>query len=109
MGWWTLDSTAIDAMEETLNTAEFEELSGSIDALSHALLHVAAELEVMQLIDGPRLTKAWRERRMCSQGTDLRRASAHTVLSQLADLLEQSRSHRGARSAQPSLGSHARR
>ena len=91
-----------------MHTAEFEELSGRIDALSHALLHVAAELEVMQLIDGPRLTKAWRGRRMGNQGTDLRRASAHKVLSQLADLLEQSRSHRDHQSGPSRGGSHAR-
>ncbi|MEG1278813.1 MAG: hypothetical protein RSD57_14650 [Comamonas sp.] len=90
-----------------MHTTEFEELAGRIDALSHALLHVAAELEVMQLINAPRLTKAWRELRMCSQGTDLRRESAHTVLSQLACLLEQSRSHRDSRSEPQLSGSRA--
>ncbi len=77
-----------------MHTAEYEELSGRIDALSHALLHVTAELEVMQLIDGPRVSRLWRGRRMCNQGTDLRKQSAHKVLNQLAYLLEQSRSHR---------------
>lgn len=77
-----------------MQTPEFEEMAGRVDALSHALLHVAAELEVMRLIDGPRLTRAWRSKRMCNQGTDLRRQAAHQVLGQLADLLEQSRQHR---------------
>ena len=96
--WQTLDPNATNAMEEAMHTAEFEELAGRIDALSHAVLHVAAELELMQVIDGPRLTRSWRARRMCSQGTDLRRECAHKVLSQLADLLEQSRLHRADQS-----------
>ena len=84
-----------------MHTAEFEELAGRVDAVSHALLHVAAELELMQLIDGPRLTKAWRGLRMGNQGSDLRRQSAHLVLEQLADLLDGARSNRAHQSARP--------
>ena len=80
-----------------MHTAEYEELSGRIDALSHALLHVTAELEVMQLIDGPRVSRLWRGRRMCNQGTDLRKQAAKAVLVQLADLLDSAREHRGHR------------
>ena len=84
-----------------MHTAEFEELAGRVDAVSHALLHVAAELELMQLIEGPRLTKAWRGLRMDSQGSDLRKQSAALVLEQLADLLDQAREHRAHQSARP--------
>lgn len=91
-----------------MHTAEFEELAGRVDAVSHALLHVAAELELMQLIDGPRLTRAWRGLRMGSQGSDLRRQSAALVLEQLADLLDQAREHRADQSVRPFAGSRAR-
>ena len=91
-----------------MHTAEFEELAGRVDAVSHALLHVAAELELMQLIDGPRLTKAWRELRMGSQGSDLRKQSAEMVLGQLADLLDEARANRAHQSAQPFAGSRER-
>ena len=86
-----------------MHTAEFEEMAGRVDALSHALLHVAAELELMQLIEGPRLTKAWRGLRMGNQGSDLRRQSAHLVLGQLADLLDEARAYR----AHQSMAAHA--
>ena len=89
-----------------MHTAEFEELAGRVDALSHALLNVAAELELTALMNGPRLTKAWRARRMDSRGSDVRRQSAHAVLSQLADLLDAARANRGRRSAQLQRGSH---
>ena len=80
-----------------MHTAEFEALAGRIDALSHAVLLVAAELELMKLIDGPRLTQAWRSKRMDTGCTDLRREAAHGVLEQLADLLEGARSNRRLR------------
>lgn len=91
-----------------MHTAEFEELAGRIDALSHALLHVAAELELVQVIDGPRLSRAWCGRRMDSQGSDLRKQAALQVLGQLSGLLDEARANRLARrSAQPFSGSHA--
>ena len=95
--WQTLASIAINEMEQNMHTAEFEELAGRIDALSHAVLHVAAELELMELIDGHRLSKAWRNKRMGTDRTDLRTDAAHAVLEQLADLLDGARSNRGLR------------
>lgn len=80
-----------------MHTAEFEELAGRIDALSHAVLVVAAELELTKLIDGPRLTEAWRSTRMGTACTDLRRETALGVLGQLADLLDSARSNRSPR------------
>ena len=91
-----------------MHTAEFEELAGRVHALSHALLRVAAELELMQVIDGPRLTRAWRGLRMDSQGSDLRRQSAHLVLGQLADLLDEARANRARQSARPFAESRKR-
>jgi hypothetical protein len=95
--WQTLASIAINEMELDMHTAEFEELAGRIDALSHAVLVVAAELELMELIDGPRLTQAWRSTRMGTGSTDLRRETAHGVLGQLADLLDGARANRSPR------------
>lgn len=36
------------------------ELAGQIEALGRAVLQLAAQLEMQQVIDGPRLSQAWR-------------------------------------------------
>lgn len=42
------------------NTPSNAKLAGQIEALSRAVLQMAAQLEMQQLIDGPRLSQAWR-------------------------------------------------
>lgn len=42
------------------NTPSNTELAGQIEALSRAVLQLSAQLEMRQLIDGPRLSQAWR-------------------------------------------------
>ena len=80
-----------------MHTVEYEVLAGRIDALSNALLSVTAELEVMQLIDGPRVSEGWRRRGEPAQASAVRKQAAKEVLGQLADLLDSAREHRGHR------------
>jgi len=42
-------------------TPDNTELAGRIEAMGRALLRLTAELEMQQLIDGPRVSQAWRQ------------------------------------------------
>lgn len=71
------------------------ELAGQVEALGRALLRLTAQLEMAQLIDGPRLSQAWREAvpdRMAAESRVLHAAQWH--LKCMADLLDDARSHR---------------
>ena len=72
----------------------FNELAGRIDGIGHALLRVAAQLEMVQLIDGPSIAAAWREARPEHLATDAQLQASRHVLHQLADLLDDARQAR---------------
>ena len=43
-----------------MDTVDFNELSGRLEGVSRAVLHIAAALEIQGLIDGPQLSQSWR-------------------------------------------------
>lgn len=84
----TIDTNEPDAMND---------LAGRIEGLSWAVLQLTAALEVKQVIDGPHLSKMWRQ--SLSGGrhageTTLMRKHAQDYLAKLADLLDQARASR---------------
>lgn len=44
-----------------MTTPDNTELAGRIEAIGRALLRLTAELEMQRLIDGPRVSQAWRQ------------------------------------------------
>lgn len=44
-----------------MSTPDNTELAGRIEAIGRALLRLTAELEMQRLIDGPRVSDAWRQ------------------------------------------------
>lgn len=44
-----------------MNSQQFNELAGRIQGLSDFVMHLTAELEIKEIIDGPRLNQAVRE------------------------------------------------
>lgn len=77
----------------------FDELTGRIDGIGHALLRVVSLLEMAQVIDGPRLAAEWRAARPAHMATDAPLQASRQVLHQLADLLDEARLARGANQA----------
>ena len=75
----------------------FDELAGRIDGLAHALLRLTAELEMQGLIDGPRVSQAWRDARPTHLATDQMLQASRHVLHQMADQLDEARSARQLR------------
>jgi len=80
-----------------MNTQDFDELAGRIDGIGHALLRLTAELEMQGLIDGPRVSQAWRDARPEHLAVDQVLQASRHVLHQLADQLDGARSVRQAR------------
>lgn len=91
--------TKTNHLEMSMETTDCDTLAGRIDALGHALLSVVAELEMAQLIDGPRVSKAWRQIAPYSKASLKHRESAQLVLAQLAELLDEARRARAHRRA----------
>ena len=73
---------------------EQSELEGRIDGIAQALLRVVAELEVQRLIDGPRLSEAWRNARPEHLATGPVMHASRTVLLQLAEQMDDARAFR---------------
>ena len=82
-----------------MTAPDFDELTGRIDGIGQALLRMASLLEMEGLMDGPRLSEAWRQARPAHLATDVRLQASRHMLHMLADLLDQARQ---ARSALPS-------
>ena len=72
-------------------------LDGKIDGLAQALLRVVAELEMARLIDGPRVSAAWRNARPQHLAVDGVRQASRSVLLELAEQLDDARTHRQSR------------
>lgn len=80
------------------NTPSNAKLAGQIEALSRAVLQLAAQLEMLQLIDGPHLSQAWRGAvpdRMAADSRVLHAARLH--LQGMATTLDDARQGRQVR------------
>lgn len=74
------------------------ELAGQIEALGRALLRLTAELEMERIIEGPRLSQAWREAVPEHMAADSRVLhAARRYLHSMAGLLDEARSSRQSR------------
>ncbi len=80
-----------------MDSRDFDELAARVDAMGHALLRVVAELEVAQLIDGPRVSQAWRQVVAQQLPEDGREGAMQALLQRMADLLDEARQCRAAR------------
>lgn len=80
-----------------MDSRDFDELAARVDAMGHALLRVVAELEVAQLIDGPRVSQAWRQVVAQQLPEDGREGAMQALLQRMADLLDEARLCRAAR------------
>jgi len=81
-----------------MSNEQFNELAGRIQGLSDFIMHLTAELEIKELIDGPRLNQAVREfaENRCFEGEHLQ--AAQRTLSQMAHFLNDARVCRQAHS-----------
>lgn len=73
-----------------MNTDEFEELAPRIEGIARAVLQLAFALEKQGVIDGPRLSRAWRGDLRQAERPDLVRA--RKTLEELATALDALRS-----------------
>jgi hypothetical protein len=85
---------------------EFDELAGRIEGVARALLHTVAALEAAGMINGPRLSSAWRQGAPAADAPGVLPAAGRT-LHELAQALDDARRHR--RSAEHRAGSRTRR
>lgn len=75
-----------------MQTRDFDELAGRIEGVAQALLLLTADLEMWGLIDGPRLSLAWRSARHPNVLPVLE--TARHTLTELAQALDDARSSR---------------
>lgn len=75
-----------------MDERNFDELAGRIEGVAEALLHLTALLEMQGVIDGPRLSEAWRKARR-SNVLPVLETARHT-LQELAVGLDRARSAR---------------
>lgn len=82
-----------------MNDSE-QDLAGRVDAVAQALVWLTAELEVSEAINGPRLSAAWRARRLPDGTPDEMAQACLRTLVQMADALDAARSVRQSRGRQ---------
>lgn len=75
----------------------FDKLAGRIDGIGQALLRLTAELEVQGLMDGSRVSAAWRDVADRRPEESPVHRSAHNTLRQLAQMLDDARQARLSR------------
>lgn len=80
-------------MEDT----RIEDLQGRVDAVAQALLWLTAELEMAAVIDGSRLSAAWRARQLPPGTAPALAAASLRTLAQMADELDAARAVRQSR------------
>ena len=80
-----------------MDSRDFDELAGQLEAVSRAVLHVAAALEQSSLIDGPRLAQGWRDSIPEGKAGTPLRVAARKTLQELAGALDDARSFRQSR------------
>lgn len=78
-----------------MDTRNFDELAGRVEGVGQALLYLTAELEMAGIIDGPRLSRAWRTAQRPNVLPVLE--TAHRTLLELAQTLDDARTNRQAR------------
>lgn len=83
-----------------MEAEQFEVLAGRIEGMGRAVLHLAAALETRRLIDGPQLSRWWREA-AAPRGDDAAlRQAAQGVLHDLARALDDARGARESRNCE---------
>lgn len=75
-----------------MDTRDFDELAGRIEGVGNALLLLCGQLEMAGVIDGPRLSQAWRAARRPDVLPALE--TARVTLQELAQALDDARSRR---------------
>ncbi|MCM2340447.1 hypothetical protein [Rhodoferax sp.] len=90
-----------------MDTKDFDELAGRIEGVARAVLLLAQMMERETDMDGPTLSRQWRQS-LAPQGDADTPSTAHKTLLQLAQVLDDARSRyqesvRAARLADPAL------
>lgn len=90
-----------------MDSEDFDELAGRIEGVARAVLLLAQMMERETDMDGPTLSRQWRQS-LAPQGDADKPGTAHKTLLQLAQALDDARSRyqesvRAARLADPSL------
>ncbi len=83
--------------ENTMDDKDFDELAGRLEAISRAVLHVAAALEQSNLIDGSQLAQSWRESIPEGKADTELKLAARKSLQELAGALDDARRFRQSR------------
>lgn len=90
-----------------MNTDEFTELAGRIEALARVVLHMAAEIEDRGITDGPRFSAGLRHSLQPQPDAPAHLAVAQERLLELAENLDSARSARQSRASfEKNHGSH---
>lgn len=79
-----------------MDTQDFDELAGRIDAIAQALLRVVSALEMEGIIDGPHIADQWRRVRTEPRAQGPQEQASRRTLHKMADLLDQARQARSA-------------
>lgn len=79
---------------------EFDELAGRIEAIAQAVLHLAAMLEMQNIIDGPQFSQWMRESVPEHTTSTALRHTARKTLQEMAQALDDARSSRQSSSHQ---------
>lgn len=74
-----------------------EDLRGRIDGVAQALMWIAAGLEMAGVMDGPRMSAAWRARQVPVGTSAALAAASLRTLGQMADELDAARAARRSR------------
>lgn len=91
---WQSAGIATSHTEKPMDEKLFDELAGRIDGIGQALLRLTAELEMQGIIDGPRVSAAWRRAAQPYTLDTAMHRSAYTTLQLLTKLLDDARSSR---------------
>lgn len=75
-----------------MDARDFDELAGRVEGVAQAVLYLAAELEMRGVIDGPRLSEAWRSAQQPNVLPVLE--TARVTLGEMAQALDAARSCR---------------
>lgn len=78
--------------EKTMESRNFDELAGRIEGVGQALLLLTAALEMQGVIDGPRMSRAWRSAQRPNVLPVLE--TARHTLAEMAQALDDARTKR---------------
>lgn len=80
-----------------MDNPDFDELAGRVEAISRAVLQLAAALEQSSIIDGSQLSQRWRDSIPQDKAGTALRMTARRTLQELADALDDARKYRLSR------------